>query len=125
MFKDKSLIFCFGSNLAGRHGAGAAKFAKLHYDAKYGQGVGLQGKSYAIPTKDENLKTLPLNTINEYVKEFLKFAKQHPNLRFGVTNIGTGLAGYKHEQIAPFFKNYPNNVILTEDFKKVLEKYND
>lgn len=120
MFSDPSLIFVFGSNLAGRHGAGAAKHARLWYGAVYGNGKGFQGRSYAIPTKDENLKTLPLDSIENYVKEFLVFAKLNPNLKFGVTAIGCGLAGYIPKNIAPFFLGYPKNVILNNDFKQII-----
>src|SRR5258708_22823849 len=80
-------IFVFGSNLAGRHGKGAALDARKRHGAIYGQGVGLQGDSYALPTKDENLRTLLLDRINAYVDDFLKFAIEHPELTFQVTAI--------------------------------------
>ncbi len=73
-------IFVFGSNLAGRHGKGAALFARQKHGAVYGQGVGLQGHSYAIPTKDEQLRTLPLEAIREHVEEFKRFAAEHREL---------------------------------------------
>jgi len=107
-------VFVFGSNLAGRHGKGAALYARQEHGAIYGVGKGLQGNSYAIPTKDENLKTLPLSEIKQYVKEFIIFAEEHPNLTFNVTRIGCGLAGYKDENIAPMFKNSPRNCNLPE-----------
>lgn len=107
-------IFVFGSNLAGRHGKGAALHAKLYKGAIYGQGIGMQGSSYAIPTKDQKLKTLALEHIAFYVKDFLDFAKKHPEMSFEVTKIGCGLAGYKEEQIAPMFKGAPNNCKLPE-----------
>ena len=115
-------IFVFGSNLAGIHGAGAAKFALDNHGAVYGQGIGLQGRSYAIPTKDHNIITLPLNIIQEHVDEFIKFARQHPNLTFNVTRIGCGLAGYKPSQIAPMFANASDlkNVILDPEFKTII-----
>lgn len=114
-------IFVFGSNLAGRHGAGAAKFARLYHGAKYGQGVGLQGNSYAIPTKDENIQTLPLECISQYVMQFLYFADANPDLEFCVTPIGCGLAGYTPEQIAPMFRHSPNNVKLPQEFIDVIQ----
>jgi len=114
------MIFVFGSNLAGRHGKGAAKAAIDRYGAKYGQGVGLQGQSYAIPTKDEYLNTLPLDVIKEYVEQFLFFAAMHSELDFNVTAIGCGLAGYKPEHIAPFFKNCSDNCKLPKEFLEVL-----
>ena len=100
-------IFVFGSNLAGRHGAGAALEAKERYGAREGQGMGLVGWSYAIPTKDAQLRTLPLPAIHKSVDIFKVYAWQRPEFQFFVTPIGTGLAGYTHAQIAPFFKNDP------------------
>ena len=97
------IIFVFGSNLAGRHGKGAALHAIKYCRAIYGQGVGLQGDSYAIPTKDEHIKTLPLDRITLYVKEFKEFASQHPEMTFNVTKIGCGFAGSAETGNKPFF----------------------
>ena len=105
-------IFVFGSNLAGRHGKGAALTARLYHGAIYGQGNGKQGNSYAIPTKDVYLRTLPLETINFYVDIFITYAKEHPELSFFITRIGCGLAGYTDTDIAPMFKNAPSNCEL-------------
>ena len=105
-------IFVFGSNLAGRHGKGAALHAYRNHGAIYGQGVGIQGSSYAIPTKDEELNTLPLNKIEKYVYQFIKFAKLNPELTFEVTRIGCGLAGYDDVDIAPMFADAPKNCRL-------------
>jgi hypothetical protein len=102
-------IFVFGSNLAGIHGAGAARHALQHYGAIWGQGIGLQGRSYAIPTKDENIQTLPLEEIERHIKGFLKFAHEHPEMDFLVTPVGCGLAGYQQWQIKPFFEGMPKN----------------
>lgn len=103
------MIFVFGSNLSGIHGAGAALFAKQNHGAIYGVGVGRQGNSYAIPTKDWQIQTLPLSAIKPYVEEFIKYATENPTLEFQVTRIGCGLAGYKNEDIAPMFKGVPSN----------------
>ena len=111
-------IFVFGSNLAGRHGKGAAKFALEKFGAIYGQGCGLQGSSYAIPTKDEKLKTLHLWQIQLSVLEFVNFAKLHPDLTFNVTRIGCGLAGYTEDDIAPMFRGSPKNVILPKGWRE-------
>lgn len=111
-------IFVFGSNLAGRHGKGAALHARQNYGAVYGQGVGPQGSSYAIPTKDANLKTLSLDAIKIHVDMFLNFAREHQHLDFFVTRIGCGLAGYQDEQIAPMFANAPSNCQLPEGWRK-------
>ena len=109
----------FGSNLGGRHGAGAALAARLMHGAIYGRGVGRQGSSYAIPTKDAQLRTLPLETIETYVRRFLAYAYEHPELTFQVTAIGCGLAGYKPEQIAPMFVDAPPNCVMPPQFEAV------
>lgn len=88
------MIFVFSSNLAGRHGKGAALCAKNHHGAEYGIGVGRTGNAYAIPTKDRRIRTLPLPRIAKYVAEFLAYARAHPELEFEVTKIGCGLAGF-------------------------------
>ena len=85
------MVFVFGSNLAGRHGKGAALFARNNHGAIYGVGVGIQNNSYAIPTKDHNLRTLPLHIIKQHVDEFIEYAK-HSNDTFQVTRVGCGLA---------------------------------
>jgi len=113
----ESRVFVFGSNLAGRHGAGAALFAHQHHGAVYGLGKGPQGNSYAIPTKDFQLKTLPLEQIKAYVTEFLFYARLRPDLTFEVTRIGCGLAGYKDEDISPMFQDAPENCILPESWR--------
>lgn len=113
-------IFVFGSNLAGRHGKGAALHARESFGAIYGQGVGRQGRSYAIPTKAEDLTTLPLKTIRGHVNDFLQYARDNPKLTFIVTAIGTGLAGYQHQDIAPMFKNAPSNCHLPKEWKGLI-----
>lgn len=113
-------VFVFGSNEAGRHGAGAAKRAREAYGAKYGQGVGLQGSSYAIPTKDRLLKTLSLDKVSRHVAEFKKFAKSNPDKVFYVTKIGTGLAAFTNEQIAPLFVGSTENCIFPKEWEKFL-----
>lgn len=104
-------IFVFGSNLAGRHGKGTALYAYKHHSALYDQNIGRQKISYTIPTKDSELMTLPLWVIEGYVKDFILYAKKHPKLTFQLTRIGCGLAEYKDTDIAPMFKDAPNNVI--------------
>ena len=106
-------IFVFGSNLAGAHGGGAARLACQRFGAVWGQGVGLQGQSYAIPTMKGGVET-----IKPYVDDFIEFARMHPELRFLVTRIGCGIAGFKPEEIAPLFAEAleMENVILPEDF---------
>ena len=118
---DGESVFVFGSNLAGRHGAGAAKFAVKNCGAVYGQGVGQQGKSYAVPTKDQHIITLSLFSIEQYIFFFKQYANTKPHLIFFITALGTGLAGYKHEDIAPMFKNAPDNCILPIEWKAFVE----
>jgi hypothetical protein len=113
-------IFVFGSNLRGAHGAGAAKFAHENCGAEYGKGIGRSGMSYAIPTKDYNIQTLPLSHIMLYVEDFLQYAEEHFDEKFQLTPIGCGLAGYKPEQIAPMFKHGPFNLVLPAEFIEVL-----
>lgn len=108
------MIFVFGSNLAGRHGKGAALCAKHSHGAVYGVGVGRTGNAYAIPTKDERIRTLPLDRIAMYVADFLDYAREHPELEFQVTKIGCGLAGYQEHEISPMFKEAPMNCHLPE-----------
>ena len=116
-------IFVFGSNTVGRHGAGAAFTAWKYYGAIMGQGVGLQGHSYAIPTKDKNLYMLPIGEIKKYVTQFLQFAAdtEKDGLAFFVTRIGCGLAGYKDQQIAPLFKGATANVELPHGWPEVIQ----
>ena len=111
-------IFVFGSNLAGIHGGGAAFDALSKFGAIYGQGTGIQGKSYAIPTKDDNIESLPLGIIEKHIADFIEFAKAHPDLEFLVTQIGCGLAGYSIEDISSIFKKYDlsKNIILPVEF---------
>ncbi len=117
---DGRHVFVFGSNLAGRHGKGAALEARNKWGAVYGIGAGLTGHAYALPTKQESLRSLHMLQITYRVNEFLKFAEATPSLTFLVTPVGTGLAGYKHEQIAPLFKDAPANCVLPAEWKGLL-----
>lgn len=119
----KDEIFVFGSNESGIHGAGGARLALEKFGAIYGKPFGLQGQSFAIPTKDKNINTLPLYKINHYVKLFEQFARGNQNLTFLVTEIGCGLAGYSIEDIAPLFYNFISieNVLLPKRFWSYFE----
>ena len=110
---NRNEVFVFGSNLAGAHGGGAARIAVEKFGAIWGQGVGLQGQSYAIPTMQGGV-----NTIAPYVNDFIAFAKQHPELTFLVTKIGCGIAGFTSREIAPLFAKAIDvkNIHLPEDF---------
>ena len=105
-------IFVFGSNLAGRHGRGAALYARQHHGAVYGVGIGRTGNAYAIPTKVCYIKPLSLVHIERYVNQFIAYAQEHPELEFEVTRIGCGLEGYNDDVIAPMFKKAPSNCQL-------------
>lgn len=112
------MTFVFGSNTKGIHGAGAALWARQHRGAIQGQGEGLQGQSYGIPTKDHSIRSLPLTEISKRVRVFLDFAEQHPEMTFEVTRIGCGLAGYKDSDIAPMFATAPENCVLPDGWRK-------
>lgn len=115
-------IFVFGSNLSGIHGAGAAKTA-LSFGAELGKGTGIQGNTYAIPTKDATVyNTLSIDEIKNYVDDFISFAISHSEYTFLVTEIGCGLAGLTHRQIAPLFKDAieVSNIHLPEPFWNIL-----
>lgn len=111
-------VFVFGSNLAGIHGAGAAKRARLAYGAKVGVGIGLEGRSYALPTKDKWLMTLPNEQIQKYIREFCRFAEANPGKRFFLTKVGCGLAGLSESLVTLMFirESPPLNVIIPEDW---------
>lgn len=118
-------IFVFGSNRAGYHGKGAALQALRCFGAVKRQGEGLMGRSYGIPTKDENLRTLSLSEISVHVAKFLDCARSRPEMKFLVTKIGCGLAGYAPCNVAPLFFRHgpiPENVLLPESFLEIPRK---
>src|SRR5690554_7690062 len=106
-------IFVFGSNLEGEHGGGAARTAREKFGAIWGQGTGLQGQSYGIPTMHGGVEE-----IEPFVTEFIDFAIAHPNLIFLVTRVGCGIAGFHDNDIAPLFDGAKNvsNISLPESF---------
>lgn len=111
-------IFVFGSNLAGAHGGGAAWVAFNRFGAIMGQGTGLQGQSYAIPTMQGGVET-----IKPYVDEFIQFAQTHPEMKFLVTRIGCGIAGFDDAEIAPLFTAAIDveNIILPKQFVEAID----
>jgi hypothetical protein len=117
---DKSAIFVFGSNLAARHGGGAAKLAADKYGASPSTNEGLSGLSYAIPTKDMQIETLPLPSILPRVKRFLRFATARPEMKFFMTRVGCVLAGYTDADIAPMFRGAPTNIDFPQEWKPFL-----
>ena len=111
-------VFVFGSNLRGLHGGGAAATAHRCFGAIWGQGVGLQGQSYGIPTMHGGIEK-----IKPYVDEFIAFAKEQKELRFLVTKIGCGIAGFREEEMAPLFADAIGlkNVVLPKVFVSIIE----
>lgn len=109
---EKNEVFVFGSNKNGHHIGGAAKAAVKHFGAVWGQGDGLQGQSCAISSMEG-----PVEMVKN-INRFIEFAKEHQELRFLVTPIGCGIAGYKPEQVAPLFKKaiLLQNVTLPKSF---------
>ena len=114
-------IFVFGSNLAGRHGAGAARAARELFGAVYGVSEGITGQAYAIPTCDKEIRPLTLHQIARGVQQFLAYARNHPDMSFFVTRIGCVLAGHCNEEIAPLFKGAPNNCSFAAEWAPFLE----
>lgn|SRR5690554_7674187 len=116
---NENEIFVFGSNLEGSHGGGAAAIAARKFGAIWGQGVGLQGQSYGIPTMHGGV-----SAIKPYVDEFIEFAKNNPQLNFLVTRIGCGIAGFREEEIAPLFENATSleNVYLPDTFWDIINR---
>lgn len=112
-------VFVFGSNLGGFHNGGAARTAWQYFGAILGQGIGLQGNSYAIPTMQGGV-----DTIKPYVDEFISFAENHPDMFFYVTRIGCGIAGFKDKEIAPLFTRalILNNIALPESFLEAINR---
>ena len=110
-------VFVFGSNLDGLHGGGAAAAAVRYFGAIWGQGVGMQGQCYAIPTMHGGV-----DVIKPYVDEFISYAREHQDKFFYVTRIGCGIAGFKDEDIAPLFQDALDlpNVALPKEFIEVL-----
>ena len=118
MGRDPLVVFVFGSNLAGRHGRGAAKTAREKWKAEYGIGKGRTRNAYAIPTKDENLKPLSLQDISKEYQIFLDYVDSNPDIDFLLTPFGTGLAGHSLDNIKSLINDWPipQNVWLTGDW---------
>lgn len=115
-------IFVFGSNLAGKHAGGAARHAFDQRGAIWGQGEGLQGESYALPTMSAGFQPLPLDQIAGHVTAFLEVARARPELTFQVTAVGCGIAGFTPDQIGPMFEGAPGNCELPGEFVAALEE---
>ncbi|MBP6429775.1 MAG: hypothetical protein KA273_05195 [Bacteroidales bacterium] len=133
---EKNEIFVFGSNLSGIHAGGAAYIAFKHFGAVWGVGYGLQGQTFALPTKDKEIITLPLSKVKSYLKDFIEFVYLNPNLKFYLTKIGCGLAGFTIEEIKTILWEaleeiakdnkkevyLPSNLIIPKEFAKDLFK---
>ncbi len=119
---ENNETFVFGSNLRGAHGAGAAKVAHDLFGAHYGIGVGFCRKTYAIPTKDMYIETMPIHDIIPYIEDFVRITHSRNDVKFFLTRIGCGLAGYTDADIAPLFKGCnPVNCDIPEEWMKFLE----
>lgn len=114
------MIFVFGSNLSGIHGAGAAKFALKNKGAVMGVGEGRTGMSYALPTKGKNITFMSLTEIQDHVGNFLQYAHDNPDLEFQVTQIGCGLAGFSRDEIVPMFEYATENCYFDRMWKNYL-----
>lgn len=114
------MIFVFGSNLSGIHGAGAARYALNKRGAIAGVGKGLMGTSYALPTKGKNISFMSVQEIQDHVGDFLQFAHDNPDMEFQVTQIGCGLAGFSRDDIAPMFEYAPENCYFDRMWKNYL-----
>lgn len=115
-------IFVFGSNLAGIHGAGAAKLANKKFKAQWDVGEGLTGQCYAFPTKNIFIQSLSLNEITLSAENLFNCCRRNPNLIFLLTKVGCGLAGYTAEQICSVLANYdwPDNLIMPKEFHDII-----
>ncbi|MFA7082727.1 MAG: hypothetical protein WC135_08960 [Bacteroidales bacterium] len=132
---EKNEIFVFGSNESGIHAGGAAYIAFEYFGAVWGVGYGLEGQTFALPTKDKEIITLPLSKVKSYLKEFIEFVIKNPNLKFYLTKIGCGLAGFTIEEIKTILWEaleemrtqdtittyLPNNLIIPKEFAKEIE----
>jgi hypothetical protein len=120
----KSGVFVFGSNLAGIHGAGAAKAAHNYFGAEWGNPHGMQGNSYAIPTKNATItETLSFDVIRGFIAEFVQYASNHPEVEFFITRVGCGLAGCKDSEIAPMFKEAGCSGLKNCSFPRQWQKF--
>ena len=120
-------IFVFGSNLAGRHGKGAALHARQHWGAVTGCGRGLTGRAYALPTKDEWLRSRTQNEVRDEIEAFARFTAEHPEFRFLLTPVGCGLAGFDPRFIGGEVARYApsmGNVVLTRHWLDHLKPRN-
>lgn len=115
-------VFVFGSDLAGRHTGGDALAALRQHGAIYGRGVGLQGRSYAIPVRDEQGKLMPVAVIARYVQAFLRFAVIHRELIFHVARVGCGRDGHRDDEIAPLFAGAPPNCRLPRGWQRLIQR---
>lgn len=109
LMDTSNMIFVFGSNRSGIHGAGAARYAAVHKGAEWGVGEGPTGASYALPTKGKKITEISLYDVNEHVQKFISYARENNHLDFQVTQVGCGLGGFTKEDIAPLFEFAPLN----------------
>jgi hypothetical protein len=119
----EQMVFVFGSNLSGIHGAGAAKVAHKQRGAEWGVGEGMTGQCYALPTKGLRITPMPILEVQDHVGEFLQFAHDNPELEFQVTQVGCGLGGFSRDDIAPMFEYAPLNCYFDQMWKNYLPEH--
>ena len=117
------MIFVFGSNRSGIHGAGAARYAAVHKGAEWGIGEGPTGASYALPTKGFHIKEISLDEVNEHVQKFIAHSRKHDHQDFQVTQVGCGLGGFTKDDIAPLFEFAPMNCYFDTAWKSNLPEH--
>lgn len=118
----ENMIFVFGSNLSGIHGAGAARYALEKRGAQWGVGEGITGSCYALPTKGFGITFMDLNTIRLHVSIFIHFAVNNPKLKFQVTQVGCGLGDWKASDIAPLFSGASSNLYFDTAWRDYLSQ---
>ena len=119
LMEQPHAVFVFGSNRSGVHGAGAAREAVERYGAEWGVGEGMTGRCYALPTKDRNIRTLPIGDVAAHVTTLLTLVRTRSDLVFAVTRVGCGLAGFTDVEIAPLFADAPENCELPEGWREL------
>ena len=118
---EDEAILVFGSNLAGRHGAGCAVVARKRFGAVYGVGIGRTGRCYALPTKSENLRLLGMKRMQEFIQEFREHTKCNKHETYFVTRVACRLAGYEDADIAPLFRGATRRCNFPIDWKEYVE----
>jgi len=114
---EENEVFVFGSNMAGSHGGGAARYAKDHFGAEDGVGEGITGQCYAFPTLNTDYSKREIHELIYSKAKLYHVALEHPEKTFLVTKVGCGIAGFSLEAMQEVFKvPKPENVVLPKEF---------